>query len=218
MTGRRPLVVAHIAVSVDGASTGFAPDQRWFYQLARRWNEDVTLVGADTILAQEPALATAPQPGPDPNGPLLAVVDGRGRIREWAALRAVGHWRDVLALHAEHTPPRSAGPAVPELVTGHGDRVDLAAVLTALADRYEARVIRVDSGGALLGALLEDGLLDELSLLVHPVFAGGDAQRWFGAARRRQHDFTLVTAERIGEELGWLHYRRRGAAPPAGRD
>jgi hypothetical protein len=50
--GSRPYVVAHLAVSVEGAMTGFEPDLARFYALATTWQEDVTLVGADTILAQ----------------------------------------------------------------------------------------------------------------------------------------------------------------------
>lgn len=112
----RPHVVAHVAVSVDGATTGFEPDVGRFYELAGTWQEDVTLAGSDTILAQEQALASAPRPGPAEGGPLLAVVDGRGRVRQWEALREVGHWSGVLALYAEATPPRPADRPVPELV------------------------------------------------------------------------------------------------------
>ena len=51
VAARRPHVVVHVAVSLDGATTGFDPDVERFYELARMWREDVTLVGADTILA-----------------------------------------------------------------------------------------------------------------------------------------------------------------------
>jgi 2,5-diamino-6-(ribosylamino)-4(3H)-pyrimidinone 5'-phosphate reductase len=80
MATGRPHVVVHVAVSLDGATTGFDPDVGRFYELARTWREDVTLVGADTILAQQEALAAVPRPGPAPDGPLLAVVDGRARV------------------------------------------------------------------------------------------------------------------------------------------
>ncbi|MQA97669.1 MAG: hypothetical protein GEV11_24725, partial [Streptosporangiales bacterium] len=53
----RPYVVVHVAVSLDGATVGFQPDVALFYRLAGTWREDVTLAGADTILAQEAALA-----------------------------------------------------------------------------------------------------------------------------------------------------------------
>ena len=63
MTRIRPYVVAHMAVSLDGATTGFDVDVAQFYTVAKLWEEDVTLAGADTILAQEQRLADAPRPG-----------------------------------------------------------------------------------------------------------------------------------------------------------
>ncbi|WP_345510307.1 dihydrofolate reductase family protein [Phytohabitans houttuyneae] len=209
----RPYVVAHVAVSVEGATDGFAPDLAQFYGLAATWSEDVTLVGADTILAQEPALAATPGPGPAPGGPLLAVVDSQARVQQWAALRDAGHWSGVLALYAASTPPRPAGADVTELVTGD-DRVDLSATLSTLADRG-ARVVRVDSGGTLIGALLHRGLLDELSLLVHPVLAGAAGTRhWHGAAPPPEGPLEPAGAQPLDGGLVWLRYRTPGATPP----
>jgi 2,5-diamino-6-(ribosylamino)-4(3H)-pyrimidinone 5'-phosphate reductase len=184
----RPRVVVHVAVSLEGATTGFEPDVERFYELAGTWEEDVTLAGADTILAQEEALAASPRPGPAVDGPLLAVVDGRERVSRWEALRECGHWSDVLALRA-----RTAG-----------GRVDLAAALRTMRDRG-ARVVRVDSGGELTGALLRRGLVDELSLLVHPVIAGS-ATRWHGPAPPPALVLRRVTAQRTGDGLVWLRY------------
>ena len=153
MDRSRPYVVGHVAVSLDGATGGFQPDVATFYELARTWAEDVTLTGADTILAQEIALRDAPRPGPAQGGPLLAVVDGRRRVRHWDALREVGHWSDVVALRCTST-PRAGASSVDEIVVGAA-RVDLAAALRALGERPGVEVVRVDSGGGLLGALLE---------------------------------------------------------------
>jgi 2,5-diamino-6-(ribosylamino)-4(3H)-pyrimidinone 5'-phosphate reductase len=201
---RRGHVVVHVAVSLDGATTGFEADVGTFYELAAAWREDVTLTGADTVLAQEPALAGAPGPGPAPDGPLLVVVDSRGRVREWAALRDAGHWRDVLAVSTERTPPRDA--AVPELVMGR-DRVDLGRLLTTLAARHRGAVVRVDSGGTLTGALLAEGLVDEISLLVHPVLAGPAGNRWAGVTPRRPTGLRLDDSRRLPGGLVWLRYR-----------
>lgn len=152
-------MVAHVAVSIDGSTVGFEPDVARFYALAETWNEDVTLVGADTILVQEDSLTRGP--GPNPDGPVLAVVDSRHRVSRWDDLRDAGHWSDVVALR---TSP--AGVPTREIVT-EGERVDLAAALGQL----DADCVRVDSGGALIGAMLAGGLLTEISLLVHPVLA-----------------------------------------------
>ena len=166
----RPHVVAQLAVSLDGVTSGFDVDLARFYALATLWQEDVTLVGADTILEQETAVRAAPRPGPRADGPLLAVVDSRGRVREWEALRQLGYWSDVLALYADQTPARPPDATTRELVTGY-EQVDLAEALDVLGDRG-VQTVRVDSDGALVNALLDLGLLDELALLVHPVLIG----------------------------------------------
>jgi 2,5-diamino-6-(ribosylamino)-4(3H)-pyrimidinone 5'-phosphate reductase len=212
----RPYVVVHVAVSLDGATTGFAADVERFYALVPTWQEDVTLVGADTILAQEQALEAAPRPGPAPDGPLLAVVDSRARVREWDALRDCGHWSGVVALRAGAASPERAtsagdGPPhaqpVPELVTG-AERVDLPEALRTLGERYDAGVVRVDSGGTLTGALLRHGLVDELSLLVHPCVAGAAGERrWHGDVPVLARVLALLAAEPVDDGLLWLRYR-----------
>ncbi len=172
-----PHVIIHVAVSLDGATTGFSPDVARFYELAAGFQEDVTLAGADTILAQSEALAT-PGPGPNPTGPLLAVTDRRSRVPEWMweALRNAGHWRDAV-------PVRSG---LAEAVAGFNG------------------LVRVDSGGALNGALLRAGLVHELSLLVHPVLVG-EAPRWHGSPP--PGPLTLEPLE--GGAPDWLRYRVR---------
>ncbi|GAA2626245.1 RibD family protein, partial [Actinomadura fulvescens] len=203
----RPYVVVHVAVSLDGAATGFEPDVGRFYELAASWDEDATLAGADTILAQEPALASAPQPGPAENGPVLIVVDGQGRVREWEALRNVGHWSDVLALHSDATPARPPGRDVRELVVGR-DRVDLAAALTAIGELDGINTVRVDSGGALNGALLQAGLVDEISLLVHPRMAGPqETQFWYGPQPVSIDRLERIDSQSLDDGLIWLRYR-----------
>ena len=207
MATGRPHVVVHVAVSLDGATTGFDPDVGRFYELARTWREDVTLVGADTILAQQEALAAVPRPGPAPDGPLLAVVDGRARVREWDALRDCGSWSGVLALRAGETPVDDGVSPARQLVTG-ANRVDLTAALGALAEREGAQLVRVDSGGSLIGALLRDGLVDEVSLLVHPSITGGAGERaWHGGEPVRALDLERVAAEPLDRGLTWLRYR-----------
>ena len=209
---RRPDVIAHVAVAIDGASTGFEPRVGPFYELAAAsWSEDVTLVGADTILAQEPTLVARRGPGPAPNGPLLAVVDSRDRVRQWAALRDAGHWSDVIALRCD-TSPATAPERWPRRLVCGGERVDLSRALDELA-RNGARIVRVDSGGALLGALLELGLIDELSLLVHPTIVGADAKRWTGTTALTATRLELISSDVVDGDLVWLRYRHHRDDP-----
>ncbi|WP_328998379.1 dihydrofolate reductase family protein [Kribbella sp. NBC_00709] len=193
-------VVAQLAVSLDGVASGFDVDLARFYALATLWQEDVTLVGADTILAQESDVLAAPGRGPRADGPLLAVVDSRARLRCWSSLRDLGYWSDVLALYADQTPARPPDATTRELVTGY-DRVDLAEVLAVLG-RRGIQTVRVDSSGALLRACLELGLIDELALLVHPVLVGS-GERWHDT---RRLDLRHVGTEVFKDGVLWMRY------------
>lgn len=154
-------------------------------------------------------LASTPGPGPAGDGPLLAVVDGRGRVSRWTEPRDAGHWSDVLALHSQATSPHPAARRVRQLVEG-AERVDLEAALRTLAEAEGARTVRVDSGGALNGALLAADLLDEVSLLVHPCLAGpGEGHMWHGASGRSGAVLELVANESLRDGLVWLRYRLR---------
>lgn len=186
----RPHVVAQVAVSLDGRTAGFDADLARYYAMATLWQEDVTLAGADTILAQESLVRAGLHDGSREAGPLLAVVDSRGRVREWDALRQLGHWSDVLALYADQTPARPPDAMTRELITGY-EQVDLEEALERLGERG-ARVVRVESGGELIAVLLELGLVDELALLVHPVIVG-EGQPWCGT--------TGVRLEHAGTEV-----------------
>lgn len=205
---RLPHVVVHVAISLDGSIDGFEPEVARYYELAATWEEDVTLAGADTILAQEAALADGPKPGPSADGPLLAVVDARRRVSAWSALRECGHWSDVLALRGGVA--GSPEPAVRELSTG-GERVDLRRALAELRDCERRRVVRVDSGGSLNGALLANDLVDELSLLVHPRLAGENrTRRWYGAGSALPaRELEPLAVEQLDGGLTWMRYRVR---------
>jgi 2,5-diamino-6-(ribosylamino)-4(3H)-pyrimidinone 5'-phosphate reductase len=200
----RPYVVVHVAVSVDGATTGFDVDAQRYYSYASTWHEDVTLTGADTILAQQEQLALAPKPGPATQGPLLAVVDSRSRVRSWAALRDCGFWRDVVALRSAASSVNT-GDELRCIVHG-SDRVDLAAALAELSERDGARLVRVDSGGQLVGALLSQALVDEVSLLVHPRLSQA-SNRWYGQVLRPAAALRLLSSESVGDDILWLRYR-----------
>jgi 2,5-diamino-6-(ribosylamino)-4(3H)-pyrimidinone 5'-phosphate reductase len=195
----RPQVVAQVAVSLDGVTSGFDVDLARFYALATLWQEDVTLVDADTIVAQENDVRAAPRRGLRADGPLLAVVDDRARVRSWESLRELGYWSDVLALYADQTPARPLDATTRELITGY-ECVDLAEVLEVLG-RRGVRTVRVESSGALVRSCLALGLIDELTLLVHPVVVGGES--WCDT---RRLDLRHIRTEVFEDGVIWLRY------------
>jgi 2,5-diamino-6-(ribosylamino)-4(3H)-pyrimidinone 5'-phosphate reductase len=89
----------------------------------------------------------------------------------------------------------------------HGsDRVDLAAGLAELYEHDTPRLVRVDSGGALVGAPLNQALVDEISLLVHPRLSNA-SYRWYGRVPPPLATLRLVANESVGDGVVWLRYR-----------
>ena len=210
-------VIVHNSVSADGRVGGFTPDIGLHYEIAGRFAADVLLAGSETILAANlgcdgPASGAPVDDDPDDGRPLLTVVDSRGRVRSWDALRQAPYWRDrMVALCSQATPPAY----LDHLASRHVDRVvagarhvDLRAALGELARRYGSGRVLVDSGGTLNGVLLRAGLVDEVSLLVHPRLVDGeDNTSMFrpdgptdGVALR------LSTVERLSGDVVWLRY------------
>jgi 2,5-diamino-6-(ribosylamino)-4(3H)-pyrimidinone 5'-phosphate reductase len=218
----RPHVVLHTAVSADGRTDWFSPDVGLYYTLAAQWHEDATLAGSETLLQAHPAddddasanVPRTPPPQLDDRRPLLVVPDSRGRVRNWDTLRSAGFWRGFIALCTKRTPADHFAylerKHIKHLMVGE-DRVDLCAALEMLHERYGVRTVRVDSGGTLNGILLRAGLVDEVSLLVHPALIGGTSLR----SSFRADDLTtsdgmiplkLKALEWLGEGVAWLRY------------
>lgn len=219
-----PRVIIHNAVSADGRIDWFETDVAVFYDLAGRWHEECTLVGSGTVLAAPESAARDKGPWepqvalPTDTRPLLAIVDSRGRVRCWKAWLAMRYWRGGVAICSDSTPDDYlqylAEVGADCIVAGSG-KVDMRAALEELNVRYGIQTVRVDSGGTLNGVLLRAGLVDEVSILVHPALVGGTSQRSvFRAPDLASPDgvisLTLVNAESIGDGLVWLRYKVAG--------
>ena len=214
-----PHVVLHVEASLDGRIDHIQPDVGRFYNLAAGFHEDAILTGADTLLQGEglPAQDDAEPPTPEAiggDGPLFVVTDSRCRFARWNWLRKQPYWRDAMALVVEASPAeglaRLAGQNVPTIVCGD-ERVDLRAALETLVARFAVRTVRVDSGGALSGALARAGLVDEVSVLLEPVLVGGVTPRTFlrGPDPTAVADIVklrLLHVEQFDDGLVWLRY------------
>jgi len=222
-----PRVIIHNGVSLDGRMDGYTADIGLYYSLAGNWQVEAMLSGSNTILTafqqegMEAETQTTPEEGttgggadwPDPQQ-LLAVVDSRGRIRNWATLRRQPYWRDAMALCSYATPQDYLdylnAEEIDYIQCGE-DKVDLQAALRELNSRFGVKSIRVDSGGILNGALLRAGLVDEVSVLVSPSLAGGNTPNSFYQAADLDSSqdiipLRLIQMERLEGDAIWLRY------------
>lgn len=210
-----PYVVIHNAVSVDGRMDRVGVDLELYYSLISTWKEDLTLVGSETFMDAEQWEAWVHDGNTDPSKPLLSVVDSRGRFKRWEKAVPSPYWRAGVALCSRSTPQdhleylRRVG--VDAIVTGK-EKVDLREGLERLASDHGAKVIRVDSGGTLNGALLRAGLIDEVSVLMLPQLIGGTTpSSLFRAedlpANAAPIPLELISSRELKGGTLWLRYR-----------
>jgi len=209
-----PRVILHNSVSADGRTTGFATDLGLFYRMAERWHEDVTLAGSDTILdALRRDPETSPPATDSAHGGRLAVIDSRGRVKDWRRVKAWPFWRSFISIGSDATPGHHRAYLRyqdVEEVTAGVRQVDLELALHQLSDRYGATTVRVESGGTLNGALLRRGLVDEVSLVLHPVLVGGMSPhtiyRTLDLGPGSPIEMRLRDCEMLDGVYAWLRY------------
>jgi diaminohydroxyphosphoribosylaminopyrimidine deaminase/5-amino-6-(5-phosphoribosylamino)uracil reductase len=184
LTGR-PLVIAKYAMSLDGRIATAAGHARWITgESARvhlhrlRATVDAILVGAGTVVADDPLLtARPPGVGPPPHQPLRVVLDSAGRVPTTARLFDPTLPGRTLVAATERTPPgrrawlRDRG--IDALLLPDGpDGVSLPALLDALGERGVTTLL-VEGGARVHGAFFAGGLVHKLRAYVAPVIIGG---------------------------------------------
>lgn len=217
-----PRVILHNAVSVDGRIDRFFADIGKFYELAMGFGEDATLAGSDTILAitekiprEKPSdFAPAKKEAGD-RRPILVIPDSGGRVRTWHYWKRQPYWRDWVALVTKSTPKaylKYLKERGIHTISSGAKKVDMKKALSALAKKFKVRSVRADSGGTLNGVLLRAGLVDEVSLLIHPALVGGDSVKSMFRAPDLDDAAGVIALELINSDvlkngLVWLRYR-----------
>ena len=218
----RPWLRIKLAASLDGRTAMASGESKWITGEAaradvQRWRarSAAILTGADTVLADDPALTVRLGDSSEFVPPLRVVIDtglrsvGRTKVRDGAAPTLYLHGADAVApagFEAEF-----AGLPL------HGGHVDLEAALRLLGERG-INEVQVEAGPALCGALLRAGLVDELLLYQAPLVLGDAARPLFAGlgieSMAQRLAFTLVEEARFGEDRRLLlRPRRAGLAP-----
>jgi len=202
----RPLVLVKWAMTLDGRLASASGDSRWVSGPAARTRVhelrdrvDAVLVGAGTVLADDPALTVRlERPG---RNPLRVVVDTHGRTPARARVFTDGAAPTLLAVGESARGLERPGAEVLVLPERDG-RVDLAALLAALGARGVLEVL-CEAGGTLGGALLSQGLAGRVAVFVAPKLVGGDGPTpWAGRGRA-----TMAAALALGD----VRYEQVGA-------
>lgn len=210
------LVIAQLGQSLDGfiaSRTGDAefvtgPEDRLRLHRMRAL-VDAVVVGANTVIADDPRLTVRDCPGPDP---VRVIIDPEARISAQSAVLSDGAAPTLWVVGSEAALPVEPPDHVEVLRLAHPGRPEPRDILDVLADRGLTRVL-VEGGGRLVSSFVGAGLIHRLYLTTAPVligdgipglrFDGTDTLR--DALRGRARHFRLgddVCTELVLDQLG----------------
>ncbi len=209
LTGRSFLTLK-LAMSLDGKVAATDGSSRWITSEetrkrvhARRLEADAVMVGAGTVLADDPLLTARHVEAP--RQPLKVIIDPRGRTPTGArVLKEPGSVLIATSSSSPHeiqTSWKESGAEV-LVLPSTGDGVDVVALLEILASR-EVLEVYCEGGAKLATHLLKQDAVDALELHYGPLLLGegvGLGELGIGTiaeARRLE----MVAAERSGEDL-----------------
>jgi 2,5-diamino-6-(ribosylamino)-4(3H)-pyrimidinone 5'-phosphate reductase len=178
-------VIIHSSVSLDGSLLGFDVDMAAHYRIAGSYKADIHLVGSNTAteglkmfyskLPRETEKDLL-KPRENLKLPLWVIPDSSGKLKDKLhVLRQSGYCRDIIILTSNSTPKgylRYLTERNYEWYTMGKRPLDYSRALKLLAKTYGAKTILTDTGKTLNGILLNNGLVNEISLHVHPVIVG----------------------------------------------
>ncbi|MEU5624207.1 dihydrofolate reductase family protein [Streptomyces tendae] len=205
-----PHVLLSAAVSLDGYLDDTGPERLLLSSPADfdrvdevRASVDAILVGAGTIRADNPRLLVnsaerraARVADGRAEYPLKVTVSGSGELDPAARFWHTGGEKVLLTTDDGARRARALG--IGAEVVSLGPDLDWQAALEYLHDRRGVRRLMVEGGGTVHTQLLQQGLADELQLVLAPLFVGDPAApRLFGPGAYQGGRLRLVESRRI---------------------
>ena len=216
-TTGRPLVTLKLALSLDGKLAAADGSSQWITGEdsrlrvhARRLESDAILIGAGTVLADDPSLTVRDVAAP--RQPARVAIDARGRIPATSRFFGPGEtivFTTIGCPHSVKTGWKEAGAEVLLVSQNAAGDTDLNEVLENLGGRGWLEVY-CEGGARLATSLIAGDLVDRLELYYGPLLLGGSglglgdiglagidqAARWNPRTVERVGDDALVIVEK----------------------
>ncbi len=210
MTRGRPWTTLKIAASLDGCTALANGVSQWITSAAARSDVQrqrarscAILTGVGTVLMDDPQMTV--RESDTGRQPLRIVVDSQ--LRTPPAARILHGGNTLIACLAGQTVKsavlRQAGATLLELPEQDG-KVCLSSLLQVLAAR-EINEVLVEAGATLNGALLRQGLADELLLYYAPTLLGESARGMFALpsliGMEQRMNLDIQSLDRVGQDI-----------------
>ena len=214
-----PKVILHNSISLDGSLTNFEPNMGLHYQIAGSYKPDVHLIGSSTIKVGVELYGDGvppeekkdfAKPKRDKGLPYWVIPDTKGTLKGLLhTCRRFEFCRDVIVLISESTPKEYIKHLEERYYSYHvvgKDHIDLKKSIDLLLNEYKVKTILADTGRILGNLLLNQGLVNEISLLVHPVIVGNKAYHMFSNVHKNI-TLKLHKKEALDKGYVWLVYK-----------
>jgi diaminohydroxyphosphoribosylaminopyrimidine deaminase/5-amino-6-(5-phosphoribosylamino)uracil reductase len=184
-----PFVIAKFAMSLDGKIATRTGDSKWItseearnYAHGQRHSVDAIMVGAETILADDPQLTARGHSGRGGRAklqPLRVIVDGKGRVPATAKVFSEpGKTLVAVAdgqVNREKLKTKREGMEYVVIRSDNG-LIDIAELLKTLGQR-QITTVMIEGGSRLLGYVFDHHLVDKVLAFVAPIIIGGEEAR-----------------------------------------
>ena len=212
-----PKLIVHNSISIDCSLLNFEVNMPLHYQIAGGFKADMHLVGSNTVkagidlfLKEIPRETKCDYRKPEKNGLLWVVPDTTGKLNGLLhVIRQSEYCKDVIILISEKTPQEYVRYLkernYENYVIGE-NKCNLKQSLEFLNEKYNAKTILTDTGSILSNLLIKQGLVSEISLLIHPVVVGKNGYNMF-AYLDENFKLELVKKEFFEKGNVWNLYR-----------
>jgi diaminohydroxyphosphoribosylaminopyrimidine deaminase / 5-amino-6-(5-phosphoribosylamino)uracil reductase len=211
VTRGRPMGILKLAMSVDGRISAADGDSQWISsaesrELVHRWRRecDAVMVGAGTVIADNPRLTCRIAGGRDP---VRVVVDARLRtspaarvFRQRSKARTILVTTQANLADAQQRFERRGVEVI--AVASHGDEIELGRLMLEFGHRGWCRVL-IEGGANLAGSALNAGIVDRVALFVAPKILGAGLPAIEGLKSRSMRDAVALTdlsARMVGDD------------------
>jgi diaminohydroxyphosphoribosylaminopyrimidine deaminase/5-amino-6-(5-phosphoribosylamino)uracil reductase len=211
-----PFVVVKYAATLDGRIAASSGDSRWVsgretlaWAHENRPKLDAILVGASTVVIDDPQLTARPGGVESARQPLRVVLDSSGRIP--ATAKVLAGASKTLVVTTERSPEgwrrevEATGAEVLVLPADEEGHVPLRPMLEELG-RRGILLLLVEGGGVVNGAFFDQRLVDKVTAVIAPIIVGAvdapAAVAGRGAAYMREAvRLRDVEVKRLGEDV-----------------
>jgi 2,5-diamino-6-(ribosylamino)-4(3H)-pyrimidinone 5'-phosphate reductase len=214
-----PKIILHNSISIDGSLTNFEPHMGLHYQIAANYKPDAHLIGSNTIKIGIELFGEEIPPEENNdlrkqernvNLPYWVIIDTQGSLKGLLhTCRRFEFCRDVIVLVSKSTPRIYLNHLKKRNYDYHivgGDKVNLIKALELLSQKYKIKTILTDTGKILGNLLLNQGLVSEISLLIHPIIVGKKSYNMFFDVIKNLN-LKLLKKEILEEQYVWLVYK-----------